>query len=107
MRRASRLLVVLPGRARATDRAVPARCAPRTAGPLVAPAVCAPAEAAVPRPHLHGHAIVITIEPRPYLSRAPAPPRADTTACRAIRAAAGELALSVLLQCAQPSLTLP
>jgi hypothetical protein len=75
-----------PGRAHSTDRAVPARCVPRTAGPSaaptvrvsrtvgpsVAPAVRAPSEAAVPRPHLQGHALVSASEP-PYLNRAPFP----------------------------------
>jgi hypothetical protein len=45
---------------------------PQTAGPSAAPAVRAPDEAAVPQPHLQGHALVSASEP-PYLNRAPCP----------------------------------
>jgi hypothetical protein len=62
---APRLTGVLSGRVRTTDRAVPSRCAPRTAGPSAAPAVRVPAEATVPRLQLRGHALVIAIEPAP------------------------------------------
>jgi hypothetical protein len=95
-----------PDRAHSTDRVVPARCALRTAILLAASAVRVPAEAAVPRPHLHGHALVSVIEP-PYLNRAPSPPRTTITVHRAIRAAPGELASPSILQCIQSSLNLP
>jgi hypothetical protein len=61
-----------PGRSHTTDRAIPARCAPRTTGLSAAPTIRAPVEAAVPRPHLQGHALVSASEP-PYLNRAPFP----------------------------------
>jgi hypothetical protein len=63
MRRAPRLLGVLTGRAHAMDHAVPARCAPQTTGSSAAPVVRVPAEAAVPRPHPRGHALIITTKP--------------------------------------------
>jgi hypothetical protein len=57
---------------------VPAPCARQTTGPSVAPAVRALAEAAMPRPHLRGHAIVIMVEPPlfkvPAFLLAPTPP---------------------------------
>jgi hypothetical protein len=57
---------------------VPAPCARQTTGPSAAPAVRALAEAEVPRPHLRGHAIVITVEPplfkAPAFLLAPTPP---------------------------------
>jgi hypothetical protein len=61
-----------PSRAHTMDRAVPARCVPRSAGLSAAPAVHAPVEAAVPRSHLQGHALVSASE-LPYLNRAPFP----------------------------------
>jgi hypothetical protein len=50
--------------ARRRIRAVPARCAPRTASPSAAPAV--------PRSHLRGHALVSMSNPA-YLNRASSP----------------------------------
>jgi hypothetical protein len=71
-----------------------AACAPRTVSPSAAPVVRAPAEATVPQPHLHGHALVSVIEPTlfkpsalpllapPPLSAVPsAPPPVNSPLC--------------------------
>jgi hypothetical protein len=50
-------------RARATDRAVPARCVPRTAGPSAAPRRTRAGRGRLPRPHLRGHTAVTPAEP--------------------------------------------
>jgi hypothetical protein len=50
-------------RARATDRAVPARCAPRTTSSSAAPYRTHAGRGRVPRPHLRGHAVVTPAEP--------------------------------------------
>jgi hypothetical protein len=59
------------------NRAVPARCAPKTVGPLATTAIRVPAEAAVPRRHLgRRHPAVTTGRAPPYLRLPALPPRA-------------------------------
>jgi hypothetical protein len=105
MRRTPRLLGVLP-EPRATHHAVLARSSPRIVGPSAASRRTRAGRGRRTRRNLCCHRNV-TGEVSPIKTERLAPPRADTTAHRATRAAASELTSPVLLQCAQPFVTLP